>query len=51
MLLDPKAKMIFPFALFELGTIYFVFHVTLLLLRECADGIDLQSITKNYLFK
>lgn len=34
MLLDPKARMIFPLELCELGRIYLVFQVILLFLRE-----------------
>jgi len=33
-LVDPKARIIFPFELFELGLIYLVFHVILLFRRE-----------------
>lgn len=51
MLLDPKARMIFPLELCELGRIYLVFQVILLFLREQAEGTLLQSMTKNYLLR
>ena len=50
-LVPPKARIILPFELLELGSISFVFQVILLFLREQADGTLLQSMTTNSRFK